>query len=53
MRVSAVAARYPAGRLGEPADVGEAAAYLFGDGTGWVTGQTLVCDGCAPSRGPA
>ena len=27
-----------------PADVGEAAAYLLGDGAGWVTGQTLVLD---------
>ena len=36
---------YPAGRLGVPEDVGEAAAYLLGDGAGWVTGQTLVLDG--------
>jgi NAD(P)-dependent dehydrogenase (short-subunit alcohol dehydrogenase family) len=44
---------YPVGRLGEPEDIGEAAAYLLGDGAGWVTGQTLVLDGGALSRGPA
>jgi len=40
-----------AGRLGVPADVGEAAAYLLGDGAAWVTGQTLVLDGGRLSRG--
>jgi NAD(P)-dependent dehydrogenase (short-subunit alcohol dehydrogenase family) len=44
--------QYPAGRLGTPEDIGEAAAYLLGDGAGWVTGQTLVLDGGALSRGP-
>ncbi|WP_369132572.1 SDR family oxidoreductase [Modestobacter sp. I12A-02662] len=47
-----VVAQYPVGRLGVPEDVGEAAAYLLGDGAGWVTGQTLVLDGGALSRGP-
>jgi NAD(P)-dependent dehydrogenase (short-subunit alcohol dehydrogenase family) len=46
-----VARQYPVGRLGVPSDVGEAAAYLLGDGAGWVTGQTLVLDGGALSRG--
>ncbi|GAA3183368.1 SDR family oxidoreductase [Blastococcus jejuensis] len=49
-REAEVAAEYPVGRLGEPADVGEAAAYLLGDGAGWVTGQTLVLDGGRLSR---
>src|SRR6476469_7368732 len=44
-REAEVAAGYPVGRLGVPSDVGEAAAYLLGDGAGWVTGQTLVLDG--------
>jgi NAD(P)-dependent dehydrogenase (short-subunit alcohol dehydrogenase family) len=50
-REAEVAAQYPVGRLGVPEDVGEAAAYLLGDGSGWVTGQTLVLDGGALSRG--
>ena len=50
-REEEAAARYPVGRLGEPEDVGEAAAYLLGDGAGWVTGQTLVLDGGSLSRG--
>ena len=52
-REAEAAAQYPVGRLGVPEDVGEAAAYLLGDGAGWVTGQTLVLDGGALSRGPA
>jgi NAD(P)-dependent dehydrogenase (short-subunit alcohol dehydrogenase family) len=52
-REEQVTAGYPVGRLGVPEDVGEAAAYLLGDGAGWVTGQTLVLDGGALSRGPA
>ena len=44
-REAEVAAEYPAGRLGTPEDVGEAAAYLLSDGAAWVTGQTLVLDG--------
>ena len=50
-REAEVAAEYPAGRLGVPEDVGDAAAYLLGDGAGWVTGQTLVLDGGRLSRG--
>jgi NAD(P)-dependent dehydrogenase (short-subunit alcohol dehydrogenase family) len=51
-REDEVARNYPLQRLGEPADVGEAAAYLLGDGAGWITGQTLVIDGGGLSRGP-
>ena len=51
-REDAVAKQYPVGRLGVPEDIGEAAAYLLGDSAGWVTGQTLVLDGGALSRGP-
>ena len=50
-REEEVAAGYPVGRLGVPEDIGEAAAYLLGDGAGWVTGQTLVLDGGSGSRG--
>jgi len=50
-REAEVAASYPVGRLGVPEDIGEAAAYLLGDGAGWVTGHTLVLDGGSGSRG--
>jgi NAD(P)-dependent dehydrogenase (short-subunit alcohol dehydrogenase family) len=51
-REDSLSKQYPVGRLGTPEDIGEAAAYLLGDGAGWVTGQTLVLDGGALSRGP-
>jgi NAD(P)-dependent dehydrogenase (short-subunit alcohol dehydrogenase family) len=50
----AVAATTPLGRIGEPADVGSAVAFLAGDGARWITGETLVIDGgqrlVAPAR---
>jgi NAD(P)-dependent dehydrogenase (short-subunit alcohol dehydrogenase family) len=42
---AAAAAQYPLGRLGDPADVGAAAAFLASDDAAWITGQTLVVDG--------
>jgi NAD(P)-dependent dehydrogenase (short-subunit alcohol dehydrogenase family) len=39
------AAATPLGRIGEPADVGSAVAFLAGDQAGWITGATLVIDG--------
>jgi NAD(P)-dependent dehydrogenase (short-subunit alcohol dehydrogenase family) len=39
------AAAYPMKRLGEPEDIGAAAAFLASDDAGWITGQTLVVDG--------
>jgi 3-oxoacyl-[acyl-carrier protein] reductase len=41
----AVAAGYLLKRLGEPADVGAAVAYLASSDAAWTTGQTLVIDG--------
>ncbi|MFJ8820985.1 SDR family oxidoreductase [Streptomyces sp. NPDC102467] len=35
----------PLGRIGEPEDIGEAVAFLAGDGARWITGETLVVDG--------
>jgi NAD(P)-dependent dehydrogenase (short-subunit alcohol dehydrogenase family) len=35
----------PLGRIGEPADVGSAVAFLASDGASWITGETLVIDG--------
>ena len=37
----------PAGRLGEPADMGAAAAFLCSDRAGYITGTTLLVDGGA------
>jgi NAD(P)-dependent dehydrogenase (short-subunit alcohol dehydrogenase family) len=42
---AAAAAGYPLGRLGEPEDVGAAAAFLASSDASWITGQTLVLDG--------
>ncbi len=36
---------YPLGRLGDPADVAAAVAFLASGDAAWVTGQTLVLDG--------
>jgi NAD(P)-dependent dehydrogenase (short-subunit alcohol dehydrogenase family) len=46
----AAAARYPLARLGEPADIGAAAAFLASSDASWITGQTLVVDGGAGLR---
>ncbi|MEV0124429.1 SDR family oxidoreductase [Streptomyces sp. NPDC050703] len=40
-----IAAATPLGRIGEPGDLGEAVAFLAGDGARWITGETLVVDG--------
>jgi 3-oxoacyl-[acyl-carrier protein] reductase len=33
------------GRLGEPKDIAEVVAFLASDEAGWITGQTINCDG--------
>ena len=34
------------GRVGDPeADIGPVVAFLASDGGGYITGQTIVCDG--------
>ncbi len=40
----------PLGRLGEPEDIANAAVFLAGDASSWMTGQTLVVDGGATIR---
>lgn len=44
-REAEAAASYPLGRLGEPSDIGGAAAFLTSSQSEWITGQTLVVDG--------
>ncbi|KOG89355.1 SDR family oxidoreductase [Streptomyces varsoviensis] len=44
-REEEAAARYPMGRLGIPADIGGAVAFLLSDAAAWITGQNLVVDG--------
>ncbi len=36
-----MSAMYPLARLGEPADVAEAALFLASDASSWITGVTL------------
>ncbi len=47
----AMARTMPLGRLGEPHDIGRAAAFLCSDAASWITGATLVVDGGALVRG--
>jgi NAD(P)-dependent dehydrogenase (short-subunit alcohol dehydrogenase family) len=37
--------RTPAGRMGEPEELGDLVAYLAGDGSRFVVGETVVIDG--------
>jgi len=43
--LAASVAMHPLGRIGEPSDIGAAAAYLLSDDATWVTGQILGVDG--------
>ena len=35
----------PLGRIGQPADVGEAAVFLASDAAHWISGATLLISG--------
>jgi meso-butanediol dehydrogenase/(S,S)-butanediol dehydrogenase/diacetyl reductase len=43
---------HPAGRVGEPRDVGQLAVYLASDASSFVTGQVIVIDGGRTSKLP-
>jgi len=43
---------HPAGRVGEPQDVGRLAAYLASDASSFITGQVMVIDGGRTSKLP-
>jgi NAD(P)-dependent dehydrogenase (short-subunit alcohol dehydrogenase family) len=47
----AMARHTPVGRLGEPADIANVAAFLCSDAASWMTGTTVVVDGGATLRG--
>ncbi|WP_026415792.1 SDR family oxidoreductase [Actinomadura oligospora] len=40
----------PLGRIGEPEDIANAAVFLAGSASSWMTGQTMVVDGGATIR---
>lgn len=44
-KISEEAAKLPWGRLGTPADIGRAAAFLCSDDADYITGTSLVVDG--------
>jgi 3-oxoacyl-[acyl-carrier protein] reductase len=37
------AAETPLGRIGQPRDIAEVAAFLASDDSGWLSGQTRLC----------
>ncbi|MEE3850380.1 SDR family oxidoreductase [Gordonia sp. LSe1-13] len=48
-----VAAGYPMDRIGEPEDVARAVAFLAGDESAWITGETIRVDGGMMATGGA
>ena len=40
-----MAARHPAGRYGNAADIAQMAAFLLSENSSWITGQVLGVDG--------
>ncbi|MGN9836969.1 SDR family NAD(P)-dependent oxidoreductase [Nonomuraea sp. H19] len=46
-----IVAATPLGRMGEPADIAPAALFLASDESSWITGDLLMVDGGAHTRG--
>jgi NAD(P)-dependent dehydrogenase (short-subunit alcohol dehydrogenase family) len=46
----ALADHLPLRRIGEPEDIADAAVFLAGEASRWMTGQTIVVDGGATVR---
>ena len=44
------AARVPLGRVGQPSELANLAAYLLSDEAGFVSGETVAIDGAAHLR---
>ena len=42
--------RIPLARLGQPDDIADIVVFLLGQGSRWITGQTLLADGGASLR---
>jgi NAD(P)-dependent dehydrogenase (short-subunit alcohol dehydrogenase family) len=42
--------RIPLARLGQPSDIADIVAFLLGEGSRWITGQTILADGGASLR---
>jgi NAD(P)-dependent dehydrogenase (short-subunit alcohol dehydrogenase family) len=43
--MAAFVAKIPAGRMGDPDDIGKVAAFLCSGGSDYMTGETVVVDG--------
>ena len=41
----------PLGRTGAPEDIANAALFLASDEASWITGETLIVDGAAQTKG--
>jgi 3-oxoacyl-[acyl-carrier protein] reductase len=44
-QLAGLGASFPLGRIGQPADIGQAAAFLASDAASWITGVTLDITG--------